>query len=40
MTRIKPSSYGNSPFEKLVGHNKEILDKWNELEITLFNSSF
>jgi len=39
MTRIKLSDYGNSPFEKLIGHNKNILDKWNELEITLFATS-
>ncbi|ADG93704.1 conserved hypothetical protein [Arcobacter nitrofigilis DSM 7299] len=39
MTRIKLSNYGNSAFEKLIGHNKNILDKWNELEVTLFTSS-
>lgn len=39
MTRINQSNYGNSPFEKLIGHNEDILDKWNELEITLFEKS-
>ena len=39
MTRIKLSDYGSSPFEKLIGHNKNILDKWNEVELALFKSS-
>lgn len=39
MTRLRLSENGNSPFEKLIGHNEEILIKWNELEITLFKSS-
>lgn len=39
MTRINLSKNGISPFEKLIGHNPEILDKWNELEIALFDSS-
>jgi len=39
MTRIKLSDYGNSPFEKLIGHNKAILDKWIELENVLFSQS-
>lgn len=36
MTRIKFSKNGNTPFEKLIGHNPEILKKWNELEETLW----
>ena len=39
MPRIKLSEYGNSPFEKLIGHNDKILDKWNELEIILFQTT-
>ena len=39
MTRIKLSDYGNSPFEKLIGHNKIVLDKWTELEIALFTET-
>lgn len=39
MPRIKFSDYGNSPFEKLIGHNRTILEKWIELENTLFNNS-
>ncbi|MBP6414667.1 MAG: carboxymuconolactone decarboxylase family protein [Bacteroidia bacterium] len=37
MTRIKLSEYGNSPFEKLIGHNKIVLDKWIDLEVALFS---
>lgn len=41
MTRIKLSENGNTPFEKLIGHNMEVLRKWNELaEILWSNSSF
>lgn len=36
---IELSGIGNSPFEKLLGHNPEILNSWNELEITLFTNS-
>ena len=39
MTRIKPSQYGNSPFEKLIGHNKIVLEKWTALEIALFTET-
>lgn len=39
MPRIKFSNYGNSPFEKLIGHNEKLLDKWNELEIVLFTDT-
>ena len=39
MTRIKLSEFGNSPFEKLIGHNKEILIKWTELENAIFESN-
>ena len=39
MTRIKLSDNGNSPFEKLIGHNKVVLDKWVELETVLFTNT-
>ena len=39
MTRIKPSDYGNTPFEKLIGHNKAVLDKWIDLETVLFTDT-
>ena len=39
MTRIKLSEHGNSPFEKLIGHNKIVLDKWIDLEVALFSET-
>lgn len=39
MTRIELSDYGNSPFEKLIGHNKIVLDKWIDLEVALFSET-
>ena len=39
MTRIKLSDYGNTAFEKLIGHNKVVLDKWLELETVLFRDT-
>jgi alkylhydroperoxidase family enzyme len=39
MTRIELSQFGSSPFEKLIGHNAEILSKWIELENAIFQSS-
>lgn len=38
-TRIKPSGTGNTPFEKLIGHNPLVLEKWNELETVLFTKT-
>ncbi|GAB2772176.1 carboxymuconolactone decarboxylase family protein [Salinimicrobium soli] len=38
-TSISLSKNGNSPFEKLLGHNDEILQKWNELENAFFETS-
>ena len=38
MAYIKLSSYGESPFEKLMGHAPEILDKWGTLEEAFFES--
>lgn len=39
MTRIKLSEYGNSPLEKLIGHNRTVLDKWIDLEVALFSET-
>lgn len=36
-TSIQLSNNGTSPFEKLLGHNPAVLEKWNDLENTLFN---
>jgi len=39
MTTIEFSSHGNTPFEKLIGHNPEILAKWNDLEGVFFKKT-
>lgn len=31
MARIKESIIGNTPFERLLGHNSELLDGWSHL---------
>lgn len=36
-TSIVLSGNGTSPFEQLIGHNPMILEKWNDLENSLFN---
>ena len=38
MTRIELSDYGNSPFEKLIGHNKIVLDKFIEVDEGFYNA--
>ncbi|MFD2518962.1 carboxymuconolactone decarboxylase family protein [Salinimicrobium flavum] len=38
-TSIQQSKNGSTPFEKLIGHNPAILEKWNELETTLFTQT-
>lgn len=38
MSYIKLSKYGSTPFEKLMGHNQEILRKWGHLESAFFQS--
>ncbi|QPC48249.1 carboxymuconolactone decarboxylase family protein [Mangrovibacillus cuniculi] len=35
MARIKKSPNGDTPFQKLLGHNKDILVKWSALGETL-----
>lgn len=37
-TRISFSQNGESPFQKLLGHNPEILHHWNNLEQVFFSS--
>ncbi len=39
MTRIAFSKEGNTPFEKLLGHNNNVLQKWSDLEKVLFSSN-
>lgn len=39
MTRIKLSENGTTAFEKLIGHNPEILKKWIDLDETLWKKS-
>lgn len=39
MARITFSQQGTTPFQQLMGHNKEVLDKWNSLENTIFQSN-
>ncbi len=38
MESISFSQNGFTPFQKLLGHNKEILEKWSSLEDSLFSS--
>ncbi|WP_425804656.1 carboxymuconolactone decarboxylase family protein [Desulfitobacterium sp. Sab5] len=38
MARIAFSEQGLTPFEKLLGHNNEILKKWISLEKCFFNT--
>ncbi len=39
MTRIRFSDNGNTPFERLIGHNNDILENWNDLEETLWKKT-
>ncbi|GAB0155216.1 carboxymuconolactone decarboxylase family protein [Chryseobacterium sp. Alg-005] len=39
MTRITLSENGNTAFEKLIGHNANILHHWNHLEEVLWQNS-
>ncbi|MGI9649954.1 carboxymuconolactone decarboxylase family protein [Chryseobacterium arthrosphaerae] len=39
MTRIKFSNNGNTPFERLIGHNIDFLKRWNDLEETLWKKT-
>ncbi|MGX1195149.1 carboxymuconolactone decarboxylase family protein [Metabacillus sp. SLBN-84] len=31
MARIVESAFGKTPFQKLLGHNKEVMDEWTKL---------
>lgn len=35
MTRIKPSNYGGTSFQRLLGHNQKIANAWSNLGGTL-----
>jgi alkylhydroperoxidase family enzyme len=37
MARILYSDQGTSPFQRLLGHNPQILAAWNELESTFYS---
>ncbi|MDV7696208.1 carboxymuconolactone decarboxylase family protein [Chryseobacterium soli] len=39
MTTIEFANNGNTPFEKLIGHNVQILEKWNSLEENFFENT-
>lgn len=39
MTKIIFSQEGSTPFQQLLGHNKDILGKWTALENSIFNSN-
>jgi len=39
MTRLNSSDTGNTPFEKLLGYNPEILNAWDNIEVILFTRS-
>ncbi|UYW00697.1 carboxymuconolactone decarboxylase family protein [Flavobacterium agricola] len=39
MTNLELSENGNTAFEKILGHNPEILKRWDALEQTLWQNS-
>lgn len=39
MAMISFSQNGSTPFQQLLGHNEEILEKWTALESCLYGSS-
>ena len=39
MARINFSKEGNTSFQKLLGHNKDIMLKWSDLENLLFSTN-
>lgn len=39
MSHIELSNYGETPFEKLMGHAPDILNQWAKLEEVFFQSS-
>nr|WP_312579942.1 carboxymuconolactone decarboxylase family protein [Sedimentibacter sp.] len=39
MEMISYSKNGSTPFQKLLGHNKDILEKWTSLEECIYSSN-
>ena len=39
MTNIEFSKNGNTPFQRLIGHNSSILKNWSNLEDSIFKDS-
>ncbi|TGN17393.1 carboxymuconolactone decarboxylase family protein [Leptospira idonii] len=37
--RIELSEYGNTGFQKILGHNPKVTDRWNALEESLFQET-
>lgn len=37
MARIVESQYGETPFQRLLGHNKEVMERWSHLGDVLEN---
>lgn len=35
MARILESQFGETPFQKLLGHNKEVMERWSYLSAAL-----
>lgn len=31
MARIVESSFGGTPFQRLLGHNRDVMERWNQL---------
>ncbi|WP_078411276.1 carboxymuconolactone decarboxylase family protein [Priestia abyssalis] len=31
MARIVESNFGETPFQRLLGHNKDVMERWNQL---------
>ncbi|HWO97411.1 MAG TPA: carboxymuconolactone decarboxylase family protein [Bacillus sp. (in: firmicutes)] len=31
MARIVESNFGKTPFQRLLGHNKDVMEQWNQL---------
>ncbi|WP_019216058.1 carboxymuconolactone decarboxylase family protein [Legionella tunisiensis] len=38
MSFIQLSTHGSTPFERLLGHKPDLLDQWEKLELTFFQS--
>ncbi|GAK08629.1 carboxymuconolactone decarboxylase family protein [Geomicrobium sp. JCM 19038] len=40
MPRIDESSFGETPFQRLLGHNPEIMLRWNQLDDAFVGHSY